>query len=63
MFIFYFEAEVLMLTYNKTYSYLLLFLHPNVQAYHIIHKHRNGTQETSFRMTNSDVDQVLAVAK
>ena len=35
IFIFYFEAEVLMPKYNKTYSYLLSFLHPSVQEYHI----------------------------
>ena len=28
-----------MLKYNKTYPYLLSFLHPSVQAYYIIHKH------------------------
>ena len=44
---FYFEAEVLMLKYNKTsYPYLLSFLYPSVQAHHIIHKHHNGTQKT-----------------
>ena len=37
-FIFYFEAEVLMLKYNKTYPYLLSFLHPSVQVYYIKHK-------------------------
>ena len=35
IFVFYFEAEVLMPKYNKTYPYLLWFLHPSVQAYHI----------------------------
>ena len=43
---FYFEAEVLMLEHNKTYPYLLSFLYQSVQAHHIIHKHRNGTQKT-----------------
>ena len=32
IFIFCFEAEVLMLKYNKTYPYLLSFLHPSVQV-------------------------------
>ena len=45
-FYFYFEAEVLMLKYNKTYPYLLSFLHASAQAYHIIHKHCNGMQKT-----------------
>ena len=35
IFVFYFEEEVLMPKYNKTYPYLLWFLHPSVQAYHI----------------------------
>ena len=33
--IFYFEAEVLMLKYNKTYPYLLSFLHPSVPRHTI----------------------------
>ena len=32
--------------YNKTYPYLLSFLHPSVQAYYIIHKHHIETQKT-----------------
>ena len=39
IFIFYFEADVLMLKYNKTYPYLLSLFHSSVQAYYIIHKH------------------------
>ena len=35
----FFDLEVLMLKYNKTYPYLLSLLHPSVQAYHIIYKH------------------------
>ena len=46
IFYFYFLAEVLMLKYNKTYPYLLLFLHPSVQAYYIIYKHDIGKQKT-----------------
>ena len=34
----FFDSEVLMLKYNKTYRYLLSFLYPSVQAYCIIHK-------------------------
>ena len=46
-FVFYFEAEVLMLKYNKAYLYLLSFLHPSVQTYYIIiHKHHFGMQKT-----------------
>ena len=44
IFIFYFEVEVLMLKYNKTYPYLLPFLHPSVLAYYVIHKHHIRTQ-------------------
>ena len=47
--IFYFQAEVLMLKYNKTYHYLLSFLHPSVQAYCITHiKHHIGMQKTKI---------------
>ena len=46
---FYFQAEVLMLKYNKTYHYLLSFLHPSVQAYCITHtKHHIGMQKTKI---------------
>ena len=45
IFIFY-DSEVLMLKHNKTYPYLLSFLHPSVQAYYIIHRHHTGTQKT-----------------
>ena len=46
VFNFFFDLEVLMLKYNKTYPYLLLFLQPSVQAYYIIHKHLIGMQKT-----------------
>ena len=46
IFIFYFEAEFLMLKYNKTYPYILLFLHRSVQAYYTVHKHHLGIQKT-----------------
>ena len=47
--IFYFQAEVLMLKYNKTYHYLLSFLHPSDQAYCITHiKHHIGMQKTKI---------------
>ena len=47
--IFYFQAEVLMLKYNKTYHYLLSFLHPSVQTYCITHiKHHIGMQKTKI---------------
>ena len=45
---FFFDSEVLMLKYNKTYPYLLSFLHPSVQAYYIIYKHHIGMQKHKF---------------
>ena len=44
-----------MLKYNKTYHYLLSFLHASGQTYYIIHKHYIGT----FFTNNSDLYQVL----
>ena len=37
-----------MLKYNKTYPYLLSFLHPSVQVYYIVHKHHIGMQKTKI---------------
>ena len=59
-FYFFFDSEVLMPKYNKTYPYLLSFLHPSVQAYYIIHKHHKWNAENiHLRTTNSDFYQVL----
>ena len=46
--LFFFNLEVLMLKYtcNKTYPYLLSFLHPSVQAHYIIHNYHFGMQKT-----------------
>ena len=59
-FIFYFEAEVLMLKYNKSYSYLLSFLASKCSdiLYHIKTSYWNA-ENKYFRTTNSDVYQVL----
>ena len=44
---YFFDSEVLIgRNTSKTHPYLLLFLHPSVQAFYIIHKHHNGTQKT-----------------
>ena len=42
----FFDSEVLMLKYSKTYPYLLSFLYPSDQTYYIMHKHHIGTQKT-----------------
>ena len=36
LFIYFFDLEILMLKYNKTYPYLLSLLHPSVQVYYSI---------------------------
>ena len=46
----FFYLEVLMLKYNKTCTcpYLLLLLHPNVQAYHTLYDKHRGNAEKRF---------------
>ena len=43
----FFDSEVLILKYSKTYPYLLSLLDPSVQTYNIIHKHWNTENKFS----------------